>query len=156
MTDDLSAVEAWVSDMLAKVSPSERRKLALAIGRQIRDSQAERIGKQTNPDGTPFVPRKRKQKRPGARSRVGRIRRQAMFQKIRTARWLSVAATASGAEIGFSGRVARIAAVHQEGERAPVTPGGPEYQYPRRVLLGYSSANRDAIRDQLVAYLQLR
>ncbi|MEX3614286.1 MAG: phage virion morphogenesis protein [Burkholderia gladioli] len=156
MNDDLQHLEQWAADLLDKVSPAQRRKLALGIARQIRQSQAKRIAAQTNPDGTPYAPRKRgASKRPGARSRAGRIRRQAMFMKLRTAKWLTVSASIDGAEIGFTGRVAQIAAVHQEGERAPVAPNGPEYRYPRRVLLGLTDGERQTIRDQLVTQLGL-
>ncbi|MEX3555910.1 MAG: phage virion morphogenesis protein [Burkholderia gladioli] len=154
MSDDLSAFEAWAGALLAKLSPAKRRAALVDIARTIRRSQAARIASQANPDGTPYEPRKRgDSKRPGARSHAGRIRRQAMFAKLRTTRWLKVETESDGVSIGFTGRVAQIATVHQEGGDAPVVPGGPTYRYPRRVLLGFTSTDRDTIRDRLLAHL---
>ena len=154
MTDDLTALETWVGELLAKFSPGQRRKVMLDVMRELRRSQSARIAKQTNPDGSPFEPRKRATaKRPRARAGKGRIRRQAMFMKLRTTRFMTVEASGEGAAVGFSGRIAQIAAVHQEGARAPVAPGGPEYRYPRRVLLGFSDGERGMIRDRLLNHL---
>ncbi|WP_176039514.1 phage virion morphogenesis protein [Burkholderia stabilis] len=157
MTDDLMAVEAWVGELLAKLTPGQRRGVLRAIVRDLRRSQAARVAKQTNPDGTPFEPRKRASgKRPPARAGAGRIRRQAMFTKLRTTRFMTVDAAADGGTVGFAGRVAQIASVHQHGERAPVSPGGPEYRYPRRVLLGFTEPERGMIRDHYLKHLSPR
>lgn len=157
MTDDLTAFEAWVGELLAKLTPAQRRGVLRAIVRDLRRSQAARVAKQTNPDGTPFEPRKRASgKRPPARAGAGRIRRQAMFMKLRTTRFMTVDAAADGGTVGFAGRVAQIASVHQHGERAPVSPGGPEYRYPRRVLLGFTDPERSMIRDQYLKHLSPR
>lgn len=59
------------------------------------------------------------------RAKAGRVKRAAMFAKLRTGRYMTVEATADGLALGFAGRVARIARVHQLAELAPVAPGGP-------------------------------
>ncbi|MBF3746642.1 phage virion morphogenesis protein, partial [Burkholderia pseudomallei] len=41
----------------------------------------------------------------------------------------------------------------QEGQKAPVEPGGPLAQYPVRVVLGFSDADRELVRDRLTSYL---
>ncbi|EKG9041400.1 phage virion morphogenesis protein, partial [Escherichia coli] len=43
-----------------------------------------------------------------------------MFVKLRTARYLKARADASGVTVGYSGVAARIARVHQFGERDQV------------------------------------
>ncbi|OMY79970.1 phage virion morphogenesis protein [Burkholderia pseudomallei] len=157
MTDNLTALDSWVGELLPKLTPAQRRGVLRVIVRDLRRSQAARIAKQTNPDGTPFEPRKRATgKRPPARAGAGRVRRQAMFMKLRTTRFMTIAATADGGTVGFAGRVAQIAAVHQHGERAPVAPGGPEYRYPRRVLLGFTEPERGMIRDHYLKHLSSR
>lgn len=76
-----------------------------------------------------------------------------MFVKLRTARWLKANATAEGAELGFVGRVARLARVHQEGLSDRASPGGKMIRYPARPLLGFSERDRMLIRDLLLEQL---
>lgn len=146
--DDLSAIEDWASSLLAQLQPTARRAVAADIGRELRRSQQARIKDQRNPDGTPYDPRK-----PKLRAKAGRIKRRAMFAKLRTSTYLKVEATSSGLAVGFAGRVAAVARVHQDGESAPVRPGGPRYKYPVRQLLGFTAAEREMIRDKLLAHL---
>jgi phage virion morphogenesis protein len=149
--DPLSQLESWAGTLLAKVQPAERRRLAVAVARELRRSQQQRIASQRDPEGTPFVPRK-----PRLRDRNGTIRRKmAMFQKLRHARWLRAKGTADAAEVGFEGRVARIARVHQEGLRDRATPESPEVRYPKRTLLGFTPEERERIREIVLAHLQI-
>lgn len=150
MSDDLTLLEDWAAGLLAAVAPAGRRKLARSIATALRRSQAERIKAQRNPDGTAFVPRKA---RKDLRGKAGRVKRQAMFAKLRTAKWLRTRATPGKAEVGFSGRVTAIAEVHQYGEVGPVSPAGPRVRYPRRELLGFSDSDRVAIRKMVVEIL---
>ena len=76
-----------------------------------------------------------------------------MFAKLRTATWLKASATQESADVGFFGRVARLARVHQEGGMDRATPGGRMIRYPQRPLLGFSPANRERVRDRLLEYL---
>ncbi len=143
--DPLRALEDWITPLLSGLAPAQRRNLARAIGQNLRRSQASRIAAQQNPDGSAYEPRK-----PGkARQQQGRIRR-TMFAKLRTPRHFRVQADEGGAAIGFLSRAARIARVHQEGLRDAVEPGGPEYQYPARQLLGFTDAEREQIKDMLL------
>lgn len=148
--DGLARLETWAAPLLQKLAPAARRHLARQIGMLLRRSQAQRIARQENPDGTPYTPRKA----PGRlRGKRGRIKRRAMFSKLRTARHLKVRTGAAGVAVGFTGRVARIARVHQEGVRDQVHPGGPTVRYPRRELLGFADADLKMIRDKLIEHL---
>lgn len=146
--DPLSALEDWVGPLIAKLQPAERRGLARAIGQSLRRSQAKRIAAQQAPDGSAYEPRKPSK----ARSQQGQIRR-TMFAKLRTARHLRLRTTEDEVAIGFLGRTARIARVHQEGLRDAVEPGGPQYLYPARELLGLTDEERELIKDQMLEYL---
>lgn len=145
--DDLQQLETWAAPLLAKLESSQRRALARTIGVSLRRSQTQRIRSQQNPDGSAYAPRKR--------DKAGAIKRQRdrMFQRITTARHFQVKADERGVAVGFLGRVARIALVHQEGRTDRVAPGGPSIRYDRRELLGFTSAEREAIRDLLVEHL---
>lgn len=152
--DDLSALEDWAGALLAKLDPAGRRAAAADIGKTLRRSQQQRIRDQRNADGSAFETRKPRlvMEKGRLREKQGRIKKQ-MFTKLRTARFFKVQNDATGVAIGFSGRVARLARIHQEGERAVVAQGGPSYQYPVRQLLGITTAERTMIRDKLLDYL---
>ncbi|HWX03206.1 phage virion morphogenesis protein [Collimonas sp.] len=127
-----------------------RRSCCLA--QDLRRSQAQRIASQQAPDGTPYAARKQ---RKNLRGKKGRIKRQkaAMFQKIRTQKNLKIEQDENQLSVGFFGRVARIARVHQEGLTDKVAKKGPAYHYPARPLLGFSAADQVLIRDLLFLHL---
>lgn len=153
--EDLTALENWAGEMIAKLEPAQRRAIARDIGRELRKSQQTRIKAQQNPNGSAYEARKpRDQLRSGhLREKRGRIKKGAMFVKMRTARYFKVTTDAQGIGIGFTGRVARLARVHQEGQSAQVAAGGRSYLYPVRQLLGLTQAERDLIRDKLLHHL---
>lgn len=148
MTGNLNALEDWAGALLAKLSPGERRKLANNVGRELRRNQQRRITTQRNPDGTPYAARKPRQ----LRGKAGRIKRK-MFARLRQARYLRLQSTANAIAIGFSGRVSRIARIHQYGLRDRPGRGQADVQYDRRELLGFTDADLDMIRDFVVDYL---
>ena len=147
--DDLQALEDWASPLLAQLEDKQRRALARAIARDLRRSQRARIKAQTNPDGTPYAPRKPQK----WRERQGSIRRQAMFGKLSTAKWLKATARGDTAVVGFFGNVARLAKTHQYGLRDRVDRDGPSIEYPQRVLLGFTDQDRETILDSLLTHL---
>ena len=148
MTDNLHALEDWAGVLLARLEPGARRQLNQQIGRELRRSQQQRIAAQRNPDGSAFAPRKPRQ----LRAKKGRIKRQ-MFAKLRQAKHLKVQSSADAIAIGFMGRVARIARVHQYGLRDRPDRRQAEVQYERRELLGFTDADLELIRDQLLEHL---
>jgi len=150
MADDLRALEDWAGALLNQVQPAARRKVTQTIARELRRSQQKRIGAQRNPDGTPYAPRKPRQQ---LRAKAGRIKQRKMFAKLRTARYLRLQSDASSIAIGFAGRVARLARIHQYGLRDKPGRNSPDIQYQRRQLLGFSDAELEMIRDQLLNHL---
>ncbi|MFM0244265.1 phage virion morphogenesis protein [Paraburkholderia sediminicola] len=150
--DELSAIETWATTLLRKLEAPARRKAMRAIAVKLRRSQQGRIAQQRNPDNSAYTPRKPRPKK-HLRDKAGRIKRKAMFAKLRQARYLRVESDAQGLAIGFMGRIARVARVHQLGERDRVARNGPEYKYPARVLLGFSNADRDMIRNELLNHI---
>lgn len=145
--DDLQQLEDWAAPLLAKLQPTKRRALARTIGTALRRGQTQRIRDQVNPDGSAYAPRKRE--------KAGQIKRRKdrMFARITQARHFKVEASGQGAAVGFMGRVARIARVHQEGLSDRVSRDGPSVRYERRQLLGFTEAERQTIRDLLVEHL---
>lgn len=149
---ELDAFESWARHLLAKLEAPARRAALRDIARELRRSQQARIAQQTNPDGTAYEARKPRQKK-HLRDKAGRIKRKAMFAKLRQARYLRAESDTMGLAIGFAGRIARVARVHQFGQRERVAPNGPEYKYPARLLLGFTNADREIIRCMLVRHV---
>lgn len=76
-----------------------------------------------------------------------------MFRKLRTASFLKVQGDGNAISVGFTGRIARIARVHQYGLKDRAEKGAPSVGYEQRELLGLTEANLDIIRDQLLTHL---
>lgn len=152
MTDELTQLEHWAAPLIAKLSPQGRRLLARTIAADLRRSQAKRIAAQQEPDGQAFAARKSP---PTLRGRKGKIRKRqaAMFKKLRTARYLKIDANANEISVGFKGRAARIARVHQEGLDDKPSPNARMVRYARRQLLGFSAEDREMVRNRLLEHL---
>lgn len=148
MSDDLTALEDWAAPLLAQLTPAARRRAAKAIATALRKSQQQRIAQQQNPDGSPFEPRKAQ---PGKlRRKRGRLKRAAMFAKLRRPKYLKARGDGDTATVEFAGHAAAIARVHQTGGMDKVNKR-ILVRYPRRVLLGFSAADRELARDVLLA-----
>lgn len=146
--DILHDFEAWAGALMERLSAAERKKLTMRLARELRKSQSHRIAQQKNPDGSRYAPRKSRRD-----AHDGRIKRRKMFAKLRTAKHLKIRATTSEAIVQFRGKDARIARVSQYGLRDRVAPDGPTVRYPRRVLLGFTDADRQLIEDLLMEQL---
>lgn len=161
VSDELEQLETWVGGMLTKASAAERRRLARAVAVDLRRSQAERIRDQRNPDGSAYKPRKRRD--PPVREKAGRMKRLAaaraepMFRRLRLTKYLQARWTEAEASVGFTGRAARIARVHQDGlrDRVEPRPDAPEVVYPKRGLVGFTDADRERLLELVLAYLQV-
>lgn len=150
MTDRLEALEDWAAGLLGQLEPTSRNKLARSLGQALRRSQQQRIIAQQNPDGSKYAPRRKR----NLRGKQGRMKQKVkMFEKLRTASFLKVQSDGYAVNIGFSGRVARIARVHQYGLRDRPESGARDVKYEMRVLLGFTGTDLDKIRDGLLNYL---
>lgn len=143
--EELQVVEDWVQPLVQRLRPVERRRLMLTLARGLRRRQSQRIASQRDPDGKPYEKRK---PRPG--------RRGPMFRRIRQVKYLRTVATPGSAQVGYRGRTARIARIHQEGLQQRITPGGPLVQYPQRRLVGWSDEDRLWVLDEAQQYLAER
>lgn len=149
MTNRLETLEDWAAGLLGQLEPASRNKLARSIGQALRRSQQQRIIAQRNPDGSKYAPRKQR----NLRGKQGRVKRKVqMFQKLRTARFLKVKGDGNNISVGFTGRIARIARVHQCGLKDRAERGAPDVRYEKREILGFIDADIDLIRDGLLAH----
>ncbi|WP_306343064.1 phage virion morphogenesis protein [Escherichia coli] len=131
-----------LAGLIAAISPVGRRKLAAEIAKELRRSQQQRIKQQKAPDGTPYQARKRQP----LRAKKGRIKR-AMFQKLRTSRYMKASGRNDTAVVEFTGKVQRIAQIHQFGLKDRPNPHAQDVQYPERQLLGFSRNDIQLIED---------
>lgn len=147
MTDDLAQIEQLAGALLRRVDSGERRKILRLMARSLQRSQLARIARQQDPDGQPYAARKAQPT--GWLRRKGTIKRKAMFRKLRNASNLQAGSTDIEAWVGFSGRAAQIARVHQEGLEDAPSKGRTPVRYAKRILLGDTEAERQALLDIL-------
>lgn len=152
MASNLEALETWAAVLLDRLEPGERGKLARSIGQELRRSQQKRVIAQENPDGSKYAPRKHRD----LRGKQGRVKRKlAMFKKLRTASYMKVRGDSNAVTVEFTGRIARIARVHQYGLKDRAERGAPEVRYNQREMLGFTEADLDLVKDSLLRRIGL-
>lgn len=140
--------EDKLAGLIGALSPAGRRKLVAEIAKELRRSQQQRIKQQKAPDGTPYQARKRQP----LRGKSGRIKR-AMFQKLRTARYMKASGRNDAAVVEFTGKVQRIAQIHQLGLKDRPNPHGQDVQYAERKLLGVNQNDKKIIESLIIEHL---
>ena len=138
---DLAQLENWLGPLLRQLSPVQQRALARQLAQRVRKANQQTMAAQQSPDGDAWEPRKHR-----SRDRAGKLRHGPMFRKLRSSRHMKAQGLTNEAVIQFVGRAARIARVHHYGLRDLVAPGGAQYDYPARPLIGVP----DALADELV------
>lgn len=149
MSSNVLELANYLQPFLERLSMGERARLAKQIGRDLRKSQGKRISEQKNPDGSSYTPRRKR-----LREQKGKIKRK-MFTKIKNTSNLKVLSNADSIAIGFVGRVARIARVHQEGLKDRAEKGAPDVVYPKRELLGFTEQDIKLVEDSLLKHIKL-
>lgn len=144
---DLNEINDLAGALLRRVAPGARRQLLRRIARDIRKTQSDRIGRQMEPGGKRFALRKALGT---GKRRKGQLREKVMFRKLRLARFLKAGADQGEAWVGFSGRAAAIARVHQDGLPDSPTRGAKKVRYAQRVLLGLTNGEQDRIIDMIL------
>ncbi|EDP9953127.1 phage virion morphogenesis protein, partial [Salmonella enterica subsp. arizonae] len=86
------------------------------------------------------------------RSKKGRIKRE-MFTRLRTNRFMKAKGSDSAAVVEFTGRVQRIARVHQYGLKDRPNRHSRDVQYAARPLLGFTRDDEQMIEDIIIRHL---
>jgi phage virion morphogenesis protein len=139
--DELEPLITELDALLATTSAENRRTLTRNIGRQLRQSQLQRIRNQRNPDGSSYTPRKPQT----FGGRKGRL-----FKKLATTRFLKLRTTDTDLTLTFTGNTDRIARVSQFGLRDQVNRRGLRVQYAQRQLLGLTDDEQALIAGQVL------
>jgi len=134
----MEPLDLHIKLLLNSMKPAERKRKMRLIGRALRKANQNRIKKQVNPDGSAFSPRKQSEKKK---------RPKKMFMALRTAKHMKLFARAKGVSVGFAGRDAKIARIHQFGQRDVISVFGQQYDFPVRELLGFSADDQDIIKE---------
>jgi len=145
---DFKPFDDKLAGLLASLSPAGRRKLAGEIAKQLRAAQQQRIKQQKAPDGSPYQARKRQP----LRAKTGRIKR-AMFQKLRTSRYMKASGRENSAVVEFTGKVQRIARVYQYGLKDRPNQHAKDVKYAERQLLGFSFSDKKLIEKLIIIHL---
>lgn len=145
---ELKPFDEQLAGFIAALSPAGRRKFAGDIAKELRKSQQQRIKQQKAPDGSPYKTRKRQP----LRAKTGRIKR-AMFQKLRTSRYMKASGRENSAVVEFTGKVQRIARVHQFGLKDRPNAHAQDVQYAERQLLGFNPRDKQIIEMVIVKFL---
>jgi phage virion morphogenesis protein len=210
MSDNLTQkLDDVLEALTARLAPSARKKLAGKLALGLRERQAKRIRQQKNPNGTPYVPKKKRE----IKTYVGRLRfvykgevreinnwyngggkgekgtvtgydaskgsfrtfsrddieqylaielnkgaiRRAvnkgeMFRRIRTYQYLRVQYNSEGARVGFTGRAAAIARIHQFGMIDDLDKRF-HGRYPERELLGLNDDDIHWMSGQIFTFI---
>ncbi|WP_203461263.1 phage virion morphogenesis protein [Enterobacter cloacae] len=146
---DFKPFDDKLAGLLASLSPAGRRKLAGEIAKELRKSQQQRIKQQKAPDGSPYQARKRQP----LRAKTGRIKR-AMFQKLRASRYMKATGRENSAVVEFTGKVQRIARVHQYGLKDRPNPHSRDVQYAERQLLGFSQNDKELMEAMIINHFK--
>ncbi|EDV4482225.1 phage virion morphogenesis protein [Salmonella enterica] len=145
---ELNPFENRLAALIAALSPAGRRNLSAEIAKTLRQQQQQRIKAQRAPDGTPY-----EERRPQTiRGKKGRVKRE-MFAKLRTSRYMKARGDESAAAVEFTGKVQRIARVHQYGLRDKPGQNSQAVLYPVRPLLGFSESDRQIIETTIIHHL---
>ncbi|MDT3668226.1 phage virion morphogenesis protein [Cronobacter dublinensis] len=145
---DFSPFEKRLSALIAALLPAGRRRMAKDIAKTLRTRQQQRIKAQKAPDGSAYTPRREQP----ARAKKGRVKRE-MFAKLRTSRFMKATGSSDAAVVEFTGKVQRIARVHQYGLKDKPGRNGKAVQYPARPLLGFDEADQTIVKSMIIESL---
>ena len=146
--NDFKPFEDKLAGLIATLSPAGRRRMTVDIAKKLRQRQQQRIKSQKAPDGSPFAPRKRQP----VRAKKGRIKRE-MFAKLRTNRYMKASGNDSAAVVEFTGKVQRIARVHQLGLMDKASRQSKSVLYPARILLALNESDISSVEEVIFKHL---
>lgn len=128
------------------LSGAHGKSVMFRIANELRRRNRLRVIAQQNVDGSPFPPRSSSASRADAKKKL-------LLWFLDDKR-MQANSGENWAEVGFSGRTAELAAVHQYGKTIKVFKNRPQVRYPIRELIGMRQADKQYVRETLAAELQ--
>lgn len=148
--NDFKPFDDKLAGLITALSPAARRRMAADIAKTLRARQQRRIKTQKAPDGTPYAARKRQP----VKAKKGRVKRE-MFAKLRTSRFMKATAGNDAAVVEFTGKVQRMANVHQYGLKDKPGRNSSPVQYDARPLIGFNDEDRQTVEEIIIAKLSV-
>ena len=147
--EDLHRLDEWFGQILAGLSPAERRRAVAKLATMLRNANLRRIAANVDPDGAPMEGRRRRLDR---RGRLRARSNKRMFRGLKKLGNWSISADEDGLEIKpVNGLIDRIASTSQFGETATVgwlRDGRTiRTRYATRRLLGFSGEDDALVID---------
>ncbi|MDM2736139.1 phage virion morphogenesis protein [Citrobacter sp. Ct235] len=146
--NDFKPFDDKLAGLIAALSPAARRRMAADIAKTLRARQQRRIKTQKAPDGTPYAARKRQP----VKAKKGRVKRE-MFAKLRTSRFMKATAGNNAAVVEFTGKVQRIANVHQYGLNDRPNRNSHYMKYEMRPLFGFNEESNKQVENVILTML---
>ncbi|GHK16935.1 virion morphogenesis protein [Escherichia coli] len=141
---ELTALQERLAGLIASLSPAARRQMAVEVAKScvpVSNSVSSASRYRRHPVcGT---------KAPAGAGKKGRIKRE-MFAKLRTSRFMKAKGSDSAAVVEFTGKVQRMARVHQYGLKDRPNRNSRDVQYEARPLLGYSSSDLQKVESLIM------
>lgn len=145
---ELSYLTEHLGRIIDGLSDGQTLKLKKTLAQKLRNNQKNRITAQQNVDGSSYAPKKPQRKRKGQRVR------KKMMNTIKNAKHMKIEHSKEGFAVGYVGRMAQVAEVHQYGLTARVdAKRGTSAAYPVRELLGISDDDRQMIDEMVLEYI---
>lgn len=144
--DAYAGLDHWLDQIALRLEPIQRRELMRRLAQGLKVRQRDRIKQQRDPDGHRFIPRKRNQ--------IGNKKRQgALFQNI--GKEIKTEYSADHTAVGFGGRTAIVAEVHQQGKTIKPSRYAKATHYPIRELVGFSKDDEKWIQTEINKFIQI-
>ena len=142
--DAISGLRHWLDQVELQLDPSQKQVLMRKLAQGLRVRFKDRIKQQRDPNGSRFIPRKRNQ--------IGNIKRSGtLFKKF--GQKLKTEYSSNHASVGFGGRDATVAIVHQEGRTIRPSKNAKSTAYPVRQLVGFSQDDEQWIQREIEKFL---
>lgn len=146
---DLSYLPEHLARLAQGFSPAQLQKLQRQMATKLRREQSKRITAQQNVDGSSYEVRKPQRPKKGKRVRAK------MMNTIKNAAHMRIKHRTDGFDIGYTGRMAQIASVHQYGLTSRVDARrGTTAAYPVRELIGISDENKQMLDEMMIEYFE--
>lgn len=149
---DLSYLPQHLAKIAQGFSPAQMSRLQRQMAIKLRREQSKRITAQQNVDGSSYAPRKPQRPKKGKQGKKVRAK---MMNTIKKAAHLRIQQRTDGFDIGYTGRMAQIASVHQYGLTSRVDARrGTTAAYPVRELIGISDENKQMLDEMMIEYFE--
>ncbi len=146
--NDFKPFEDKLAGLIAALSPDGRRRMTSILRRNCASGNSSALNRRKRRT-VRHLPRVSAS--PSGQKR-GRIKRE-MFVKLRTNRYLKASGNDSAAVVEFTGKVQRIARVHQFGLIDNPSPKYNKVKYIERELLGFSICDNKFINELIIKFL---